>query len=224
MKNEKLYSSQKLSVKQPEFYTIKGAKPGPVVMITAGVHGTEIAGIMAARKLINTQISNGMLIIVPIVNQVAYRQRKRGNPDINRTFPRYPGDKPKHPIADGILQIAKKFHVTWCIDLHEANGLYRLDHTKLGQTLIVYPDEKMHRIAKRVTEKVNQNIQVRLKKFCVRQGKLPGSLRTAMGNVLHLKAITVETSMQQPKRLRVQYQTQIVQALLHEIGIITSVL
>jgi uncharacterized protein len=210
----------KLSIQLPAFYIIHGNYPGPTVMITAGVHGTEIAGMLTAKELLNLQITNGTLVIIPIVNETAYKQRKRGNPDVNRTFPRDKNDKPKHPIAGHILQIAKRFRASWCIDLHEANGFYQLDHTKLGQTLIVYPNEKTYRIAKRVAKKVNRTIHKNIKKFSVHQGTLPGSLRTAMGAILSCHALTVETSMQQPRHLRVQYQQQIVELLLREIGLI----
>lgn len=72
-------------------YSHRGQK-GPCVMVVAGIHGKEIASIRAAEKLVKLlnqqklRISQGKLIIVPIVNQEAYRKRIRGIPDLNRTF------------------------------------------------------------------------------------------------------------------------------------------
>lgn len=76
------------------YYIVTGGQKGPCVMVVAGIHGNEIASIRAAEKLVKLlnqqklRISQGKLIIVPIVNQKAYRKRIRGIPDLNRTFPR----------------------------------------------------------------------------------------------------------------------------------------
>lgn len=189
-------------------------------MITAGIHGTEIAGMLVAQELRNLQIVRGTLIVVPIVNVRAYHQKTRGKPDVNRTFPRKFGDKPRYYIAKQVFDLAEKYNPSWCIDLHEANGFYKLDHAKLGQTLIAYPNQQTVQTARRVVQSVNRLVTNDKRKFSVRQGKLPGSFRTAVGKVLHTHAVTVETSMQQPRKVRVRYQIHIVKALLREIGLL----
>lgn len=76
------------------YYIVTGGQKGPCVMVVAGIHGNEIASIRAAEKLVKLlnqqkqRFNHGKLIIVPIVNQKAYRKRIRGIPDLNRTFPR----------------------------------------------------------------------------------------------------------------------------------------
>lgn len=209
-------------VDKPEtvYYVIKGRQDGPVVLVTAGIHGTEIAGVLAVEQLRHMQLRRGTLILVPTVNIRAYRQRERGKPDLNRTFPRRSGDKPRHRISRQLFSLARRYQPAWCIDLHEANGFYRLDHKKLGQTLIVYPNPKTARTANRVTALLNHSIAKKSRKFAVKQGKLRGSFRTATGAVLGSHAVTVETSMQQPRALRVRYQVQLVRTLLREIGLV----
>lgn len=60
------------------FTVIRGTSPGPTLCVTAGVHGTEYAGIEAATRLSN-QVTpeglNGALVVVPVVNMPAFKER-----------------------------------------------------------------------------------------------------------------------------------------------------
>ena len=75
--------------------TIVGQKPGPAVLITAGIHGAEYVGIETARRLTALLDPNeiaGRVTIVPCVNQAAFKARVPAlNPldqkNINRMFP-----------------------------------------------------------------------------------------------------------------------------------------
>ena len=64
----------------------------------------------------------------------------RGNPDLNRTFPRRLSAKAKHPLAAAVFRLAREHGPDWWIDLHEANGLSQLSSRVLGQTLITNPE------------------------------------------------------------------------------------
>jgi uncharacterized protein len=74
---------------------IHGARPGPVIALIAGSHGTEYASIIALQGLINVltpaQVSGGV-IIIPLVNVPAFEQRvAHVNPtdgkNMNRVYP-----------------------------------------------------------------------------------------------------------------------------------------
>jgi uncharacterized protein len=74
---------------------VHGAKPGPVLSLVAGAHGTEYASIVALEKLIGQleprQIS-GTVIIVPLVNVASFEQKvAHVNPvdgkNMNRFYP-----------------------------------------------------------------------------------------------------------------------------------------
>jgi predicted deacylase len=78
---------------------VDGARPGPVLAIVAGAHGTEYASIIALEKLIGlvepSQLS-GTLIIVPLVNPGSFEQTVvHVNPvdgkNMNRMYPGNPG-------------------------------------------------------------------------------------------------------------------------------------
>src|SRR5262249_31167025 len=57
---------------------IQGAKPGPVLALVAGAHGTEYTSIIALEKLIgalNPAEVSGTVIIVPLINIQSFEQK-----------------------------------------------------------------------------------------------------------------------------------------------------
>lgn len=196
------------------------------MMITAGIHGNERASIYAARKLVRllysgtVQLDAGRLIIVPLVNRKAYRRRHRGVPDLNRTFPRSVSHEAVHPLSEALCKLMKRHRPSWYIDLHEANGLSKLNRSVLGQTLVTQPRSIEAGIAKRIIKRVNLSIPNTSRHFTVRQHHLPGSGRTAAFRLLGCKAITVETCWSLAFPDRVSYQMHILRQLLKESGLI----
>ena len=75
---------------------IHGAKPGPVLALVAGAHGTEYVSIIAVEKLIEqldaAEIS-GTVILLPLVNIQSFEQKvPHVNPIDNKSMNRfYPG-------------------------------------------------------------------------------------------------------------------------------------
>ena len=57
---------------------IHGAKPGPVLAVVAGSHGTEYTSIIALEKLIamlNPAEISGTVIVVPLINIQSFEQK-----------------------------------------------------------------------------------------------------------------------------------------------------
>lgn len=102
---------------------IAGKKPGPVMFVSAALHGDEINGIEIIRRLLkHTALKRlrGTLIAVPIVNVPGFIQRSRYLPDrrdLNRSFPGSPNGSLAGRIAYGLTQeiIGK---ADYGIDLH----------------------------------------------------------------------------------------------------------
>jgi predicted deacylase len=78
---------------------VHGARPGPVLALVAGSHGTEYASIVALEKMIAlvdpAQVS-GTLIVLPLVNTASFEQKiTHVNPvdgkNMNRFYPGNPG-------------------------------------------------------------------------------------------------------------------------------------
>ncbi|MDD7911067.1 succinylglutamate desuccinylase/aspartoacylase family protein [Pseudovibrio exalbescens] len=74
-------------------HVVHGKRPGPVVFVSAAVHGDEIIGVEVARRLLqNKALSRlrGTLLVVPIVNTFGFMNQSRYLPDrrdLNRSFP-----------------------------------------------------------------------------------------------------------------------------------------
>jgi uncharacterized protein len=73
---------------------IKRAKEeGPVVLISGGIHGDEINGIVSVRRLLEEEVINpkkGTIIFIPLVNIYGFLSNSRTFPDgrdLNRSFP-----------------------------------------------------------------------------------------------------------------------------------------
>jgi len=102
-----------------------GAKPGPVLALVSGLHGTEYASIIALEKLIQTldpaQIS-GTVIILPLVNIPSFEQKvPHVNPVDGKSMNRfYPGN-PEGSQTDRVSWAITKRVVERCdylIDYH----------------------------------------------------------------------------------------------------------
>lgn len=116
----KLYTHTELNIGA---HVIHGKRPGPVLLITAALHGDEINGVEICRRLLKLPKINtlrGTLIVVPIVNTYGFVQQSRYLPDrrdLNRSFPGSEkgslGSRMAWQFTDRILK--KCTHV---IDLH----------------------------------------------------------------------------------------------------------
>ncbi|MFG0252222.1 MAG: succinylglutamate desuccinylase/aspartoacylase family protein [Phycisphaerales bacterium JB038] len=71
----------------------RGPQEGPTVFISAAVHGDEINGTGAIRRIIREQpfeLQRGTLVLVPVVNILGFERHTRYTPDrrdMNRSFP-----------------------------------------------------------------------------------------------------------------------------------------
>lgn len=103
-----------------------GAQPGPVLCITAAVHGDELNGIEIVRDLlhgIDPANLHGTVIGVPIVNVPGFRQSSRYLPDrrdLNRYFPGNPDGSSAARIAHSFFTNIIR-HCNWLVDLHTAS-------------------------------------------------------------------------------------------------------
>jgi predicted deacylase len=75
-------------------YVFRSEKPGPTLLILAGMHGDEINGIEIVRRLITRDdVKNplcGSIIAIPVINIISFLYGSRDLPDgrdLNRCFP-----------------------------------------------------------------------------------------------------------------------------------------
>ena len=103
----------------------RAKEDGPVVFVTAALHGDEINGTGAIRQLIKDpdfRLLRGAVILVPVLNLLAFDRHSRYLPDrrdLNRSFP----GSAKGSLASRMARIIFDEIVSRCdygIDLHTA--------------------------------------------------------------------------------------------------------
>lgn len=103
---------------------VRGARPGPRVVIIAGVHGDEFVGPLAVGRLsreLDPLEVRGTVLLLPIVNRPAFRSIARNTPtdglNLNRTFPGRPDgsftERLAHAVTERIVRGADAL-----VDLH----------------------------------------------------------------------------------------------------------
>lgn len=106
-------------------HVVHGRNPGPVVFVSAGIHGDEVIGVEIVRRLLrasNLKSMRGTLIVVPIVNAFGFINHSRYLPDrrdLNRMFPGSPEGSLASRLAHLFLtEIVARADLG--IDLHSA--------------------------------------------------------------------------------------------------------
>ena len=124
-----------LEIPVPSLYThtqlempvqvIRGKKPGPIMFVSAAIHGDEINGVEIIRRVLNQRLLRrlrGTLIAIPVVNIFGFINQSRYLPDrrdLNRSFP----GSEKGSLASRLANVFLTEIVSKCthgIDLHTA--------------------------------------------------------------------------------------------------------
>ncbi len=104
---------------------IRSKKPGPVLLVTAAIHGDEINGTGIIHDLLfgeQIALRKGTLVLVPVVNVFGFEAHERYLPDrrdLNRYFPGSASGSLASRIAH-ILTSELVDQCDYCIDLHTA--------------------------------------------------------------------------------------------------------
>jgi predicted deacylase len=113
------------------FGVIEGREPGPCLLVTAGVHGSEFCGVETALRLMKTRPEQikGTLAVLPILNVQGFRKRSiylmpEDGKNLNRMFPGKPdgttSERIAHWLVTEIYPHAKAYLDLHCGDLDEA--------------------------------------------------------------------------------------------------------
>ncbi len=122
LKLSESYSGVSVSI---PIHVRRGEREGPTVFVTAALHGDEINGTGAIRQLIQDEefvLSAGSVILVPVLNLLAFDRHSRYMPDrrdLNRAFPGSKSGSLTARIADTIFD-ALVSRSDFGIDLHTA--------------------------------------------------------------------------------------------------------
>jgi predicted deacylase len=126
-------SRQSIDIPLPSFYThssvnmpvhvVHGRRAGPVLLVSAAVHGDEINGVEIIRRLLAHKTIDrikGTLIAIPVVNVYGFVSKSRYLPDrrdLNRCFPGSENGSMASRLAN-VLMSRILPHCSHVIDLH----------------------------------------------------------------------------------------------------------
>lgn len=128
---------------------IRGKEKGPILFISAAIHGDEINGVEVIRQILKSsrlKKLKGTLIAIPVVNVFGFNHKSRYLPDrrdLNRSFPGNKGGSLARRIAHIFMQEIVS-HCTHGIDLHTAG----LNRTNLPHVRACIDDPATHELAK----------------------------------------------------------------------------
>jgi predicted deacylase len=101
----------------------RSKKPGPTILITAGIHGDEINGVEIVRQIIAKGINKpktGTTICVPVINVFGFLNMDRLFPDgrdLNRVFPGSANGSLASRVAHFVMKELVP-HVDFAMDFH----------------------------------------------------------------------------------------------------------
>ncbi len=187
---------------------VNGAGDGPVLCLTAAVHGDELNGIEMVRRVlydIDAQQLQGTVVGVPIVNLVGFRRASRylaDRRDLNRHFPGNPQGSSASRIAHSFFNEII-LHCNVLVDLH-TGSFYR---TNLPQVRGDLRRSEVVRVA-----------EAFISTAIIHSPGAPGTLRRAAVE-RGVPAVTLEAG--EPMRLQtqeVEHGVQGIFALIDQLG------
>jgi len=214
------------------WYSIEGDEPGPVVVVTGGVHGNEPAGSHAALEVLAWPIRRGRLIVVPRVNRLGLAADMRWFPptrndrerrDLNRNFPTEAGDAPLAEINTALWELIERQDPDYVIDLHEGFDFHVANPESVGSSIIYSNSEQRDALAGHMLEAVNAIVEDDARRFVPlrKSGAAMGSLVRSATDVLGADAFILETTFKdQPISRRTRQHRTMVSTLLEKIGMI----
>jgi predicted deacylase len=131
-------------------YVFRSKKPGPILLLSAGLHGDEVNGIEIIRQLIAAKTFNelkcGSVIAIPIMNIFGFLNFSREVPDgkdVNRSFPGNKSGSLASRVAYSLTNVVLK-EIDYGIDFH-TGGASRYNYPQVRFAAI---DAKSTELAK----------------------------------------------------------------------------
>lgn len=217
------------------------------MLIIGGIQGNEPGGYLAADLYVDMSLKKGNLIMVPRANFYSIVRNQRGvDGDMNRKFAGFSGEDNDNKIVNVLKQLIAESD--YLLNLHDGSGFYSekwrsplRNPRRYGQSIIAdcdqyYAEKKdtilyLGDLARKVCKTVNSQIDNRNFHFRF------NNHRTNESDTIHaeqrksatyytlihheIPAFGIETSKSIASyKLRVKFQTMIINAFMKEFGII----
>lgn len=150
----------------------RSKKIGPVVLLSAGIHGNEVNGVEIVRQIIAKGYNKptaGTIICMPVANIFGFLNQRREFPDgrdLNRMFPGNANGSLASKFAHSIMHDIIP-HIDYCIDYH-TGGAQRFNYS---QVRIAGTDEETKKLA-----------EIFGARFILKAAKREKSMREAIAN------------------------------------------
>lgn len=198
-------------------HVLDSGRPGPLAVVIAGLHGDEVAGMAAAKRLIAARPRRGKIIVLPVANRLAADSAVRAPyymQDLNRAFPGKKTGNSTEMLAAAVMGVIERYRPAIVIDLHEANSRAAPEIGETANTLILSEDGRAAEIALPVLEALAEGGETR---FTFLSGAPKGSLNREVSTRLSIPVITVETDRLDALEERTQTQLSIIRLILENI-------
>lgn len=127
----------------------RSKKPGPTVLMTAGIHGDEVNGVEIVRQIIAKGINKpkrGTIICVPVINVFGFLNMNREFPDgrdLNRVFPGIRGGSLASRVAFKLVTEILP-HADLVLDFHTGGA----DRFNASQIRIIKKEKTLDELAR----------------------------------------------------------------------------
>lgn len=208
-------------------YIIKTDYKEPTIMVVAGTHGNEKAGIKAAEYLKdNLHIERGTLIIIPKANILACEENVRyffPEINLNRVYPGNTQGNSVEKLAYEIFSLMKTYDISLLVDLHESIEFYRKNPKNYGQTVVIDSnDDYLFELSSSLVEEMNQEIFEAGNKYQVLVDPVKGSSTYCAYHQLGIPALTFETCRKLSLSFRIEEQIKFVKIIVSKWNMLAA--
>lgn len=209
-------------------HVLQADAPGTTVLIQAGIHGDEVAGVHAVEELLEEGLrpARGRLVLVPVMNPAAYRARQRTAPgglDLNRSFPGDPAaPEPERRMAHRFMDLVRREAPSLVVTLHESWKRFHPEVPQsFGQT-VVYGVQPMPPVVAVVVDRMNADLAHPYEKWAPHHYPVPTSSTELIVETFGCTGLCIETWMGFTERRRVDMHKAVVRILLQDAGVLPA--
>lgn len=209
---------------------------GPTVLVQAGIHGDEIAGVHALEELLEEGLrpARGRLLVIPCMNPPAYRARERAAPgpgderglDLNRCFPGRADGAREERLAKVFMDLVMAERPSVMATLHESWKRHHPDFpVSFGQT-VTYGVEPRPPIVDSLCGRMNEALENAYERWAPHYYPVATSSTEVIVEALQragvdpIAGLCIETWMGFPLSRRVAMQKRMVRLILDEAGVL----
>lgn len=199
-------------------YIKQGETAGPAIFVMGGCHGDEVAGYLAADRMVSWTITKGSLVLLPRAHVAAIKRNTRAWPgNMNAMFPGKADGSDMERLAYAIWQEMKAARPELVVTLHESRGFYRDDPSAYGQTL-THDFAELNPLFQPVLDEVNPRIADPKHRFAIKVAPFPTCPTYNAVRWLKCPATSIETCRQLGLQTRITHQLLILRAMLRRWG------